>query len=457
MRTSALLSLLAGVGSVAAAATTKPYGLPKTQLEKKDIHLSIKADGLDIKLDVTNTTASVVKPKVFIISMFSPEADIWYENSYTSGSIGNLLAKNITVPGFSPLFPQAHCLADGTVCQLTTGESEINAASTITALTLSIAFDLTSTYFLVGGIAGINPKHGTLGDVAFSKYAIQVALQYEFDAREKPENFTTGYFPQGSYAPDQYPTSIYGTEVFEVSEPLRDIAVAFAQKASLNDSSTSISYRALYEVESNTAQANRYQAATHAPTVITCDTATSDVYYSGTLLGEAFENTTALLTNGSGTYCMTAQEDNATLSALLRAALFKLVDFSRIIIMRTASDFDRPYPGASVEYNLLYSDQGGFEIAVQNIYLAGTEVIKGIIGEWDDRFEKGVVATNYVGDVFGSLGGEPDFGPGSEWEGEGVDVNGETIYVKRGGDGGKAKKGRSRREMKGRKGLMRRG
>lgn len=68
MRTSALLSLLAGVGSVAAAATAKPHGLPKTKLDK-DIHFSIEADGLDVKLDVTNAKASVVKPKVFIISM----------------------------------------------------------------------------------------------------------------------------------------------------------------------------------------------------------------------------------------------------------------------------------------------------------------------------------------------------------------------------------------------------
>ncbi|CAD6447928.1 e4cac994-6e59-4c02-ab2f-543c3cfe5191 [Sclerotinia trifoliorum] len=450
MRTSALLSLLAGVGYVAAAATTKPFGLPKTTLEKKDIHVSIQADGLDIQLDITNSTASVVKPKVFIISMFTPEADIWYENSFTKGSIGNLFAKNITVPGFSPLFPQAHCLEDGSVCQLTTGESEINAASTITALTLSSAFDLTSTYFLVGGIAGINPKHGTLGDVAFSKYTIQVALQYEFDAREKPENFTTGYFPQGSYAPDQYPGNIYGTEVFEVNEPLRDLAVAFAKKATLNDSETSIAYRTLYDT--NSTEVNKYQAATHAPTIITCDTATSDVYYSGTLLGEAFENTTTLLTNGSGVYCMTAQEDNATLSALMRAALFKLVDFSRIIIMRTASDFDRPYPGASVEYNLLYSNQGGFEPAIQNIYLAGTEVIKGLLEEWNSTFESGVNATNYIGDIFGSLGGEPDFGPGSEFGGEEVDPDNSVIYVKRDGE----KKVRSRREMKGKKGLMRR-
>ncbi|PQE15780.1 purine nucleoside permease protein [Rutstroemia sp. NJR-2017a BBW] len=443
MRTSTLLHCLAGIGCATAAA--KPYG---KKFEKKDIHVSVQADGLDVTLDIKNTTASVVKPKVFIISMFSPEADIWYENSNTEGSIGNLLAKNITVPGFSPLFPQAHCLEDGSVCQLTTGESEINAASTITALTLSPAFDLTSTYFLVAGIAGINPKYGSIADVAFSKYVIQVALQYEFDAREKPDNFSTGYFPQGSYAPDQYPANIYGTEVFEVNEPLRDLAVGFAKKATLNDSAEAVAYRPNYGSNSSD---NIYAAATHAPTVITCDTATSDVYFSGTLLGEAFENTTTLFTNGSGVYCMTAQEDNASLSALVRAAIYNIVDFSRIIIMRTASDFDRPYPGASPEFNLLYSNQGAFEPAIQNIYLAGTEVIKGLLDGWNSTFAAGVNATNYIGDIFGSLGGEPDFGPGSEFGGEKASVEDTTIYVKRDG----AKKPRSRMEMMGKKGLRR--
>jgi purine nucleoside permease len=77
-------------------------------------------------------------------------------------------------------------------CQLTTGESEINAAVTISSLIASNKFDLRDTYFLIAGIAGINPKHGMLGDVAFCKYAIQVALRYEFDAREIPSNFPTG-------------------------------------------------------------------------------------------------------------------------------------------------------------------------------------------------------------------------------------------------------------------------
>ena len=121
----------------------------------------------------------------------------------------NLLANNITVPGFSPLYRQAHCTATGDVCQLVTGEAgmpfrrldvarnanltaEINAASTISALMLSDCFNLKKTYFLIAGIAGVNPEQATLGSVTFAKYAVQVALQYEFDARQIPENFTTG-------------------------------------------------------------------------------------------------------------------------------------------------------------------------------------------------------------------------------------------------------------------------
>ena len=64
MRTSTLLHCLAGIGCATAAA--KPYG---KKFEKKDIHVSVQADGLDVTLDIKNTTASVVKPKVFIISM----------------------------------------------------------------------------------------------------------------------------------------------------------------------------------------------------------------------------------------------------------------------------------------------------------------------------------------------------------------------------------------------------
>lgn len=91
--------------------------------------------------------------------------------------------------------------------------------------------------------------------------------------------------------------SIYGTEVFELNEALRDRAVGFASKAKLNDSALAAAYRAKY------ASISAYSAATAPPSVVACDVATSDVYYSGTLLGEAVENVTKLYTNGSAVYC----------------------------------------------------------------------------------------------------------------------------------------------------------
>lgn len=141
------------------------------------------------------------------------------------------------------------------------------------------------------------------------------------------------------------------------------------------------------------------------------------MYWSGNLLGEAFENTTRLFTNGSAEYCTTQQEDNATLNSLMRGALFHLVDYSRIIIMRSASDFDRPYPGQSGVANLI-GPAPGDEPSVLNLYLAGIKIIQAILSDWDCTFAEGIKPTNYLGDVFGSLGGEPDFGPGSLFGGK---------------------------------------
>ena len=333
---------------------------------------------------------------------FEPEAEAWWNIPEF-----NLLAHNLTIPGLSPLYPDVHCTENYEVCQLITGESEINAATTVTSVAFSPLFNLTKTYFFIAGIAGVNPQRATTGSATFARFAVQVALQYEIDIRELSQNYSTGYIPLGTDYPDQYPTSIYGTEVFELNAHLRNIAAEFARRGNFSDSAAAKAYRAHYATASG-----EYKAATLSPGVVECDVATSDVYYSGMILGNAFDNTTKLLTNGTGDYCSTAQEDNATLEALLRASARNLTDFARIIVMRTASDFDRPYPGASATYNLFYADAGGFEPALENIYRAGIHVVQGILTGWEATFASGVKPHNYIGDIFGSLGGQPDFGPG---------------------------------------------
>ncbi|KAH8812845.1 purine nucleoside permease [Xylogone sp. PMI_703] len=345
----------------------------------------------------------VISPKLFIISMFDSEADVWYDDA--QNQLG-LLDQNFTIPGFSPLFPDAHCTASGDICQLTTGEGESNAATTVTALMLSPQFNLTSTYFLITGIAGGNPHVVTTGSVTFARYAIQFDLQYEFDPRQMPSNMSwTGYMPQGGVSPDtpntiDYPTSVYGTEVFELNVNLLERAYYIASLATLNDTDAAAKYRANYG----------YAPANQPPSVVKCDSGTSNVYWSGSTLGDAFQNYTLLMTNGTGVYCASQQEDNATLEALLRGALSGLLDFSRIILMRTISDFDRAPPNEDEVFHLLKAQQEGFDVSIENIYQAGIEIVKDIRMYWNGTYAKGLEPGNYIGDLFNSLGGEPDVG-----------------------------------------------
>jgi len=59
--------------------------------------------------------SDVLKPKIVIISMFSYEADVWHGIPEF-----DLLEKNVTVTGFSPQYPEAHCTANGEICQVIT-------------------------------------------------------------------------------------------------------------------------------------------------------------------------------------------------------------------------------------------------------------------------------------------------------------------------------------------------
>ena len=195
-----------------------------------------------------------------------------------------------------------------------------------------------------------------------------------------------------------------------MNDNLRQLAFGFAKTARLNDTAAAQSYRANY------ANVTAFTPGASPPSVVLCDTVTSDNFWHGTLLAEAFENTTTLFTNGSGVYCTTQQEDNATLEVLMRGTISGLVDFSRIIIMRTVANFDRPFPGQTAVESL-FADNGGLQASLNNIHIAGVKIIQGIVDGWDYKFKAGVQPDNYIGDVFGSLGGQPDFGPGSLFNG----------------------------------------
>ena len=307
--------------------------------------------------------AAPIAPKVMVITMFGDEAQPWLE--------GEKFTQKIKLPGLNPEYPAVDCTADG-LCLMTTAMGFANAASSVAAMALSDKLDLSHTYVLIAGIAGVDPKHGTLGSALWAKYAIDANLNHRIDIREAPEGWPTGFFGLGATKPGEKPKWGAGTEVFELNGKLADYALATTKGVELLDSDAAKEYRKHYTQE----------AATGAPKVTICDTASADTYWHGAKLGEAIAEWSKLLTDGKADYCTSQMEDNATLTALKRAAEAGKLDFSRITLLRTASNFDRQGTDQTAAESLA-ADSGGFPLATANAYRVGKAYADSIISNWN--------------------------------------------------------------------------
>jgi purine nucleoside permease len=304
--------------------------------------------------------------KVMIISMFGPEGQTWLDK------LGPW--QDIPVAGLSPDYPNVHCNRQD-VCVMTTGMGHANATASTMALAFSPRFDLRHTYFMVAGIAGIDPIQGTVGSAAWAKYLVDFGIQWEIDGREIPAGWNTGYLGINTKSPSEKPPLDYRTEVFQLNTRLADTAFALSRNVVLSDNAQAQAARAKYS----------YAPANRPPAVIQCDTLAGDTWWSGTKLGERARDWTKILTDNKGVYCTTQQEDNSTYEALKRAASVHRVDLNRIAVLRAGSDFDRPYDGQTSADNLLnYAAQGGFTIALENLYRAGNPLVQDIVTHWGE-------------------------------------------------------------------------
>ncbi len=239
-------------------------------------------------------------------------------------------------------------------------------------------------YFLIAGIAGIDPARGTTGTAAWARYLVDVGVAHEIDAREMPKKWQSGYFGIMTKGPGQKPKFEYQTEVAQLDEALLQKALALTLGATLADNDKARAYRAQY----------KKLPANQPPTVTQCDTLGGDTWWHGHRLGQHARDWTTLLTDGKGVYCTTQQEDNATYNALARAAASGKVDIKRLAVLRTASNFDRPYPGQTAYASLMASTNGGsggFGPATANLYNVGGLLVRDIVARWA-QWEAGVPA-----------------------------------------------------------------
>lgn len=300
--------------------------------------------------------------KVMIVTLFGPEAAPWLAQLP--------IRRSIRVPGLSADYPEVKCTDSG-VCVMTTGMGHANAAASTMALALSPRFDLSHAYFVVTGIAGIDPDVGTLGAAAWARYLVDFGLQQEFDVTDAPPQWQGGYVGIGAADPTIKPKLDYGTEVFQLDEALLQRALALSRGATLEDNATAAAYRQQYP----------QPAARAAPGVLQCDTLAGDTWWHGERLGERASAWTRLLTDGKGTYCTTQQEDNATYEALRRGAAAGRLDLRRVAVLRTGANFDRPHPGQTAQESLA-AQSGGFPISTANLVHAAWPLVSDIVAHW---------------------------------------------------------------------------
>jgi purine nucleoside permease len=282
------------------------------------------------------------------------------------------LDEEIPVTGLGTAAPNVLCNADD-VCELTTGMGYANAAASVTALIQRSGLDLSRTYVIIAGIAGVDPEQGTIGTAAWARYVVDFGFANEIDAREMPAAWPYGYFGIGAAAPSDPPANDYDAAVFQIDEALLQAAYALSKDVALGDSAAAAKFRANYA----SAPANE------PPRVTQCDVVSSDTWFAGNALTVRAREWTKLLTNGKGVACMSAQEDNATLEVLKRGAAAGKVDLTRVLVLRTASDFAAPYGGQTDADGLVSSlAQGGIGPSTENLFAAASPVIRAIVTDW---------------------------------------------------------------------------
>jgi purine nucleoside permease len=143
----------------------------------------------------------------------------------------------------------------------------------------------------------------------------------------------------------------------QLNEQLANKAYELTKNIKLADDATAQAARNLYPS----------QQGMH-PFVALCDTVGSDNFFAGTHEADTMDHIVRVRSNGAATKCTSEFEDPGFANAL---RLHGKLD--RLIIVRTASDFETPAPGQTT-VELLNFGFPGYAISTENEYRVGSKI-----------------------------------------------------------------------------------
>jgi purine nucleoside permease len=288
-------------------------------------------------------------------------------------------------------FPQSHqdiYLNSRTgVLGIVTGMGTARAASAIMALGLDDRFDLSRAYWLVAGIAGVDPNDASVGSAIWANWLVDGDLNHHIDAREIPEDWSTGYFPLFNNKPPETGETVADSqliagnakngEVYQLNDKLSRWAYEITQNVELSH------YPALVKLRN---QYTGFPNAMRPPFVLMGDQLAASTFWHGEKLNQWANDIVYYWTQGQGNYVTTGMEDTGSFQSMLYLDRAGRADQSRFMVLRTASNYSMPPPGVTAADNLTAEsgEEGfaGLQASVENAYLVGSLVVKTLINNW---------------------------------------------------------------------------
>jgi purine nucleoside permease len=334
-----------------------------------------------------------IRPKVLVIATYETgkdrgdvpgELQFWVERQN--------LDQAIQVPGIDhPILTNGkglYAMISGTTSR---------CAVQIMALAMDPRFDLRHTYFLLSGIAGGDPSRLTVASAVWIRQVVDGDPAFELDHRETPSSWPYGIVALGATEPNKVPANVdsapaagvsengaggVGRVAYRLNTDLVDWAYQLTKNVTIPDSDALAANRALYKGFPN---------AQTKPSVLEGESLGADHFWSGVIMTRWAEDWVRLYTRGTGSLAIADCEDQGIMLAMQQLDRLERVDRTRLLILRTASNYTVAPPGVSAE-KYLFDDLAtspGYLPALEANYRVGSVVVSALLKDWD-RYENQV-------------------------------------------------------------------
>lgn len=316
--------------------------------------------------------------KVVVVSMFerdADEGDIPGEFQYWVERLP--LGEKLPFPqGYRDLRYNSELGVLGIV----TGVGNTKTAVSINALGNDDRFDLSKAYWIVAGISGVDPADASTASAVWADWIVDGDLSHQIDAREIPEDWTTGYIPLRKTKPYEMPFPKERDVIAIKLQPeMVNWAYDLTKDIELPDTEVIKNMRELYK---------GYPASTMKPKVLIGTQLAASTYWHGALFNDWANDWVDYWTEGDGNFVTSAMEEIGTWHSLERLHEVGLVDKNRFLVLRTASNFTMQWPGITAYESLAGEKISGkgysaYIPSLESAYIVGSPVVKELVNNWN--------------------------------------------------------------------------